>query len=403
MDVSAASEILAVDDEDALGISHGPAQANLVNGDSDHLTEGSKEETKAQCNIDSTLQAWNLVDFDSLKTELEKAAQSLGPYAEKTQESRVAVVEQTKEVRKRNKELLNRNPDIKDLLKGYQSFIDHLTSHNSILRSAFFQAFDPLSRAPDPYKKFQEFEHAIIDSETSRIDATYENERLQRVHTDLTRQATENQRQRDECRTAYQKLQDGQEAKEQEVEKAWRAVMEEKRGNWEAREQHLEHKISMQERLLSELKANYEVSQRLDEGDQAHGKSSQGVTTYTAELDLANSELERISSRLVDIEGRNEHLRQQLAEATSSVASSSRTDDKDSEERLRTDNIKLLRRLDDLQAEKAKEERRRLQSLEETRGTIKTLQQEQTVLHQKLKSREDYEIIQSELRALKVC
>ena len=401
MDLPVASEILANNDNDPLNYVSGELTRNLTNGDSKPAQDETSEDTDIHRNIDATLQAWNLVDLDSLKEELEKAAQALTPYAEKTQESRATVVEKTKEVRKRNKELLNSYPDIKDLLKGYQAFIDHLTSHNSILRSAFFQAYDPLSRAPDPYKRFQEFEHAIIDSETLRIDVTFENEKLQRAISDSSRQLAEAERQRDEARASLKKAQDALDLKVQEVEQSWKAVLEEKRDNWEAREQSLEHKIESQERLLGELKANYEVSQRLDQ-DEDESKVSQARATTAAELELAHSELERTSTRLLDVEVRNEQLRQQLAEATSSTQHADRAEDIESEERLREDNIKLLRRIDDLQAEKVREAERRSKDMQETRATIHKLQQEQDTLRQKLKKKEDYEVIQSELKALKV-
>ena len=401
MDVSVASEILASSGNEPTNHVQDGNLGTLTNGDGKQPQEESREESDIHRNIDATLQAWNLVDLDSLKEELEKAANSLTPYVEKTQESRAAVVEKTKEVRKRNKELLSSYPDIKDLLKGYQTFIDHLTSHNSILRSAFFQVYDPLSRAPDPYKRFQEFEGAIIDSETSRIDATFENERLQRGISDLTQQLAQAERQRDEVRELLERSQNTQDSKLEEVEKSWKAVLSEKKDNWEAREQSLENRIENQERLLGELKANYEVSQRLDEGED-RVKVSQAVATTAAELDLAHSELERANSRLVDVELRNEQLRQQLAEATSKVHHANKSEEHEGKERLRIDNMKLLRRVDDLQAERIREQRRQSRDLQETKAIIEKFQQEQEALRQKLKKREDYEIIQSELKALRV-
>ena len=401
MDVSAASEILASSDNELTNHVPPGNLGALTNGEGKQPQKDTRDESDIHRNMDATLQAWNLIDLDSLKEELEKAATSLTPYVEKTQESRTAVVEKTKEVRKRNKELLNNYPDIKDLLKGYQTFIDHLTSHNSILRSAFFQAYDPLSRAPDPYKRFQEFEHAILDSEASRIDATLENECLQREISDLTQQLAQVERQRDEVRELLRRSQDAQNSKVKEVEQSWKAVLDEKKDNWEARERSLEHKVENQERLLGELKANYEVSQRLDEsGDRE--KVSQAVATGAAELDLAHSEVERVNSRLVDIELRNEQLRQQLAEATSNVHHVNKSEEHEGEERLRVDNVKLLKRIDDLQAERIREQRKQSKNLQETKGVIQKLQQEQEALRLKLKKRGDYEMIQSELKALKV-
>lgn len=391
MDVSIESEVQDKELPDGI----------IVNGESKQSEEGAHDGSETHRKVDAALQAWNLVDLDSLKEELEKAATSLTPYAEKTQESRAAVVEKTKEVRKRHKELLNSHPEIKSLLKGYQTFIDHLTSHNSILRSAFFQAYDPLSRAPDPYKRFLEFEHAIIDSESSRIDATFENERLQRSISDLTQQLAERERQRDEVRELLKESQEAQHSKVQEVEKLWKAVLDEKKDNWEAREYTLESKVENQERLLNELKANYEVSQRLGDGESRDG-DNQAAATSAAELDLAHSELERASSRLVDLEVRNEQLRQQLVEATSHNHLANRAENNEEEERLRIDNMKLLRKVDEMQADRTREERKRSKHVQEYQGTMHKLQQEHEVLRQKLKKRDDYEMIQSELKALKV-
>ncbi len=59
-----------------------------------------------------------------------------------------------------------------------------------------------------------------------------------------------------------------------------------------------------QYRLLNEIKASYEVNQRLGRSDGADEGRSGQVTS--AELEMVHSDLERSCARLAEMEARNE-------------------------------------------------------------------------------------------------
>jgi homeobox protein cut-like len=92
-----------------------------------------------------------------------------------------------------------------------------------------------------------------------------------------------------------------------EIEASWTAVVEEKQENWEAKERSLEEKVENQERLLREIKASYEVSQRLGRAEDVDTGDFRTSAT-AAELEIVSSDLERTSLRLAEMETRNEQL-----------------------------------------------------------------------------------------------
>ena len=189
-------------------------------------------------------------------------------------------------------------------------------------------------------------------------------------------------------------------AKSKEVEASWRAVMDEKRDNWEAKERSLEEKIEGQDRLLNELKASFEVAQRLgrDQNGDDHGQA----TANAAELEIVNSDLERTSQRLAEVEDRNEQLRIELAEVSSSNPRQSAAEDDPTNMRLRSENSSLLRKIDAMRVEKDSETRRRDNRIRTLERDTQNLQRDREGLRDRLHSWRDYADIKRELDIFKV-
>ena len=101
--------------------------------------------------------------------------------------------------------------------------------------------------------------------------------------------------------------------------------MEEKKDNWEAKEELLEEKV--------------ERSENADTG-------RSNVTS--AELEIVNSDLERTSVRLAEVEAQNEQLRIELAQSASQVPSQPALvlEDDPGYMHMRSENSSLLRKLD---------------------------------------------------------
>lgn len=286
------------------------------------------------------------------------------------------------------------------MIAAYQNFIDLISTQSKTVQAAFFQVYSPLSEAPDPYPLLEASVDSLVTAEEIVPKLTAENERLQKTVASLTTQLDDSEKKLDEERTARTALEETRDAKIAEVEASWSAVLSEKQDNWDSKEKSLEEKVESQNRLLKELKASYEVSQRLGKGDETEGSSNSGATA--AELDIVHSELERTSHRLAAVEARNEQLRLELAQSASAQAQHVAVQDDPSFLRLQSENSSLLRKLENARFEKDSD-RTRLET--ETRSLereIKALKSEKEALREKVQRWGDYENVKQELEVLKV-
>ena len=185
------------------------------------------------------------------------------------------------------------------------------------------------------------------------------------------------------------------------METSWKAVVEEKKDNWEAKERSLEDKVESQERLLNELKASYEVAQRLGQGGDNENETRHNSAS-AAELEIVSSDLDRTSQRLAEVEARNEQLRVELAEASSSIQQKSTTDDDPNNARLRSENSTLLRRLDAIRLEKDSETRKRENRIRILEKNAQMLERDREGLRERVQSWRDYDEIKQELEIFKV-
>ena len=205
----------------------------------------------------------------------------------------------------------------------------------------------------------------------------------------------------EEERASKKSLEESRDSRIKEVETSWKAVVEEKKDNWEAKERSLEDKIESQERLLNELKASYEVSQRLGQGGDSENEARHSSAS-AAELEIVSSDLDRTSQRLAEVEARNEQLRVELAEASSSIQKKSSADDDPNTARLRSENSGLLRKLDNIRLEKDSETRKRETRIRVLEKNAQMLEREREGLRERVQSWRDYDEIKQELEIFKV-
>lgn len=217
----------------------------------------------------------------------------------------------------------------------------------------------------------------------------------------LTSQLEETEKRLEEERTARQKLEESQESKIREIESSWSAVLSEKTNNWEAKERSLEEKIENQDRLLKELKASLEVSQRLGREDE--GDSTRNAAT-AAELEIVTSELEKTSLRLAEVEARNEQLRLELAQAVSHPQTEQKfsVEDDPAYLRLQSENSLLLRKLDAARFDRDTERHEWESKLRQAERLNAKVTAEKEELRAKLEKCADYEEIKRELEVIKV-
>lgn len=345
--------------------------------------------------------AWRALDHTKLMGNLDTVASELVVQQKDSLIQRKDLAQKTKDFRKLDE--ASKLVQVKDLLKAYQSYIDVLTNHNKTINSAFMQAYSPLSEAPDPYPLLDASVDALITADEVMPKLQSDNEHLQKQVSKITGQLEESERQLEAERTKRQSFEGSQGTKIEEVETSWTAVLKEKEDNWAAKERSFEEKIENQDRLLKELKASYEVSQRLDKAG-GDGENAGQNNAVAAELEFASTELEKTTVRLAEIEARNEQLRVELAHTASQTHSSSRSmvvEEDPAYLRLRSENSSLLRRLDSARYEKDSQKSGLETKLRTVDREIQMLQADRDAMQSRLHKWSDYEEIRRELEMLR--
>lgn len=272
------------------------------------------------------------------------------------------------------------------------------------MSSAFFSVYSPLSEAPDPYPLLEASVDSLVTAEETVPRLVEENQTLQKTVTKLTTQLEDTEKRLSQERSTKESIEASRDAKIKEVESTWTAVLNEKQDNWEAKEHSLEEKVENQERLLKELKASYEVSQRL--GRSSDGEEGENVRSATAaELEIVSSELEKANVRLAEVEARNENLRLELAQSASHTRSDEATrpvEESPEYLQLQSENSSLLRKLESSRLEKDSEKRRLDSEARSVERDLTSLKSERDSLREKLQKWSDYENIKQELDVLKV-
>jgi homeobox protein cut-like len=285
--------------------------------------------------------------------------------------------------------------------KAYQTYIDLVTNQSKAIHSAFLQVYTPLSEAPDPYPLLEASIDSLVTAEETLPKVIEENQALHKTVNRLTSQLEETEKRVEQERASRQGLEESRDEKIKSVEASWTAVLSEKQDNWEAKEKSLEEKIENQDRLLKELKASYEVSQRLNRGEDADAESHRGATV--AELEIVSSELDRANMRLAEVEARNEQLRLELAQSSSKSDTKPKTaiEDDPTFLRLQSENSSMLRRLENARFEKDAEKRKWVGSIRTLEREVSNLKNDNDSLREKIHQWGDYENVKRELEVLK--
>ncbi|KAI0897689.1 CASP C terminal-domain-containing protein [Annulohypoxylon nitens] len=345
------------------------------------------------------ISAWRNIDLGSLMSDLDNTASDIVAFQRDSTVQRKDLAQKTKDFRKLDD--ATKLTEYKGLLKAYQTFIDLLTNHSKATNSAFLQVYSALENAPDPYPLLEASVDSMLVAEDTLPKLTEENQHLQSNVVKLTSQLEETESRLQSESANRKQLESNLESKVKEVEASWTAVVDEKKDNWEAKEKALEEKIESQERLINEIKASYEVNQRLKGSENADDEGRHGHVT-SAELEMVNSDLERTSARLAEVEARNEQLRLELAQSKSQVpAQAPVLEDDPGYIRMRSENSSLIRKLDSARVEKEAFKRdidTKLRGLEREVGLLK---EERDSLKTKVQKWNDYDDIKQELEVLK--
>ncbi|EME48046.1 hypothetical protein DOTSEDRAFT_69844 [Dothistroma septosporum NZE10] len=345
--------------------------------------------------------AWRSLDLTKLVSSLDTTAADMVIEQKDSLVHRKELAQKTKEFRKLDD--TGKLGEIKDLLKMYQGYIDLLSNQSKAVSAAFMRAYSPLSEAPDPYPLLEASIDSLVTADEVVPKLESENERLHKQVSTLNNELEETEKVLEEERGKRQSFEVSQDSRIKEVEESWSAVLKEKEDNWTSKERNLEEKIENQDRLLKELKANYEVSQRLEKSGEETSYVIRSSAT-AAELEIANSEMEKVTIRLAEVEARNEQLRLELAQYASQSNSSARStvvEDDPSFLRLRSENTSLLRKLDSARHDKDAARNSVESKLRGVERELQLLKADRDALRAKVERWSDYEEVRRELDMLR--
>lgn len=360
------------------------------------LVNGS-DAASSEHQFQKAISAWRSIGLSNLILDLDKTASEIVENQKDALVQRKDLAQKTKDFRKLEDQA--KLIEWKVLLKSYQTFIDLLTSHGKTTSTAFLHIYSTILDAPDPYPLLEASIDSLLVSEDTVPRLESENERLQRTVRNLSRDLELVEGQLQQEKTVRKELEESQHTSSKDIESSWQAVLDEKQDNWEAKEKAYEEKLETQERLFNELKASYEVAQRLD--PESSESTTTRVTASAAELEMVSSDLERTSQRLAEVQARNEQLRTDLAQVTSNMPRRVNIEDDPAYSRLRTDNSCLLRRLDAVNLEKDSETGKLDTKVKSLERDLRSSQQEREELQSRLMKWADYPEIKRELDIFK--
>ncbi|KFH63073.1 hypothetical protein MVEG_11110 [Podila verticillata NRRL 6337] len=352
----------------------------------------------------AAVSVWRTIQLPTIQQEMDTQSVELLEQQQHSLAGRKKLAELTREFKKVPDE--EKLQQFKLLLKAYQGEIDSITKREKATSQAFLNVYNTLGQAPDPAKLLQvAVDHTTKLEEISSLQA--ENVRLKEENASLTKQAT-NLRAMTSNTTKLQQRLTRLETKQEETiqekvkekEQAFREEWEEKIRSGREREHTLQRQLNQANDQLKALKHTNDSTQAsLVDHSQ---KYEEEVVAKLAELDIVLLDYERANSRISELEGQNEMLRDQLegnhgrSVDQERVASLEQT-----VENQDTELQNLTNTLDTLKSSSKKQ----LTQLERKISSLQREVQEKTeeieLTKRKLDQYKDYDTVKNELEVLK--
>ncbi|KAK3813555.1 MAG: CASP C terminal-domain-containing protein [Linnemannia elongata] len=347
---------------------------------------------------------WRGIQLPVIQQEMDTQSVELLEQQQQSLAGRKKLAELTREFKKvPDQEKLQQ---FKLLLRAYQGEIDAITKREKATAQAFLTVYNALGQAPDPAKLLQ-----VAADQTTKLEEISalqaENIRLKEENTSLNKQAA-NLRSMSSNTTKLQQRLTRLETKQEETiqekvrekEQAFREEWEEKIRTAKEREHDLQRQLNQAKDQLKTLKHTNDSTQAtLVDHSQ---KYEEEVVAKLAELDIVLLDYERANSRISELEGQNELLRDQLDNSQGRGIDSERAatleqtiENQDAElqnlttalENLKTSSKKQITTLERKTTALQREVQERTEEIETTK--------------RKLEQYKDYETVKSELEVLK--
>ncbi|KAF9171714.1 hypothetical protein BGX21_004724 [Mortierella sp. AD011] len=352
----------------------------------------------------AAVSVWRGIQLPSIQQEMDKQSVELLEQQQQSLAGRKRLAELTREFKKvPDQEKLQQ---FKLLLKAYQGEIDAITKREKATSQAFLSVYNALGQAPDPAKLLQ-----VAADQTTKLEEISalqtENIRLKEENVSLNKQAA-NLRSMSSNATKLQQRLTRLETKQEETiqervkekEQAFREEWEEKIRSAKETEHDLQRQLSQAKDQLRALKHTNDSTQAtLVDHSQ---KYEEEVVAKLAELDIVLLDYERANTRISELEGQNELLRNQMDSMQGGGAHNERTatleqtiENQDAE--LQT----LTTALENLKTSSKKQ----LAELERKRVSLQREVQEKSdeieAAKRKLEQYKDYDSVKNELEILK--
>ncbi|KAF9144854.1 hypothetical protein BGX30_011211 [Mortierella sp. GBA39] len=352
----------------------------------------------------AAVSVWRGIQLPVIQQEMDTQSVELLEQQQQSLAGRKKLAELTREFKKvPDQEKLQQ---FKLLLRAYQGEIDAITKREKATAQAFLAVYNALGQAPDPAKLLQ-----VAADQTTKLEEISalqaENIRLKEENTSLNKQAV-NLRSMSSNTTKLQQRLTRLETKQEETiqekvrekEQAFREEWEEKIRTAKEREHDLQRQLNQAKDQLKTLKHTNDSTQAtLVDHSQ---KYEEEVVAKLAELDIVLLDYERANSRISELEGQNELLRDQLDNSQGRGIDNERAatleqtiENQDAElqdlttalENLKTGSKKQITILERKTAALQREVQERTEEIEATK--------------RKLEQYKDYETVKSELEVLK--
>ncbi|KAI9496836.1 Golgi vesicle transport-related protein [Zychaea mexicana] len=360
-----------------------------------------------QSNFSSAIEFWRGVGLPTLQRQLDQQGLAIVENQKDGLMSRKKLAEQTREFKKMPDE--DKLQQFKSLLKGYQAEIDNITRRTKYSESSFLALYKVLADAPDPAPLFE----AAVDQSVNNVEletAKSENAKLRSELEEAQRQAQHVQsleKANQELQQKLSKLESLADEKRVEElgqrEEQMKQQYNEKIRSYKEREHDLQRQLNQALDQLTQLRHTHDDTQaQLLNHNQ---KYDEEVVGKLAELDIVMMDLERANAKIVELERKNDDLREEV-EATRSESKEKyviRDEGPDTAESQQQDAAisKLFKDIDTYKELLQSTETRLSKRIKELSNEVKSLTEEKEKLSKKLQGFDDYDEIKRELEIMK--
>ncbi|KAI8644803.1 CASP C terminal-domain-containing protein [Parasitella parasitica] len=359
----------------------------------------------------SAIHYWKGIQLSNLQKELDQQGLAIVEKQKDGLVSRKKLAEQTREFKKIPDE--DKLQKFKPLLKGYQAEIDNITKRTKYAENAFLTVYKLLADAPDPAPLFEiavDQTAKMVDNTSLQNENSYLKEQLQKANENIKRlEATEktNQELVQKVSSLEESLAERKSKDTSQMEQEMKDQYSDKIRQLKEREYDLQKQLNQALDQLTDLRQSHDDTQaQLIGHDQ---KYDEEVVGKLAELDIVTMDLERANGKIIQLEKKNDDLKEEntkLRESRDIVDSTLRFIHtyayyRNESTQHDAEVTKLIKDVDTYKDMLHKTETRLSKKIKELTNENKSLTEEKENLKKKMKNYEDYGEIKRELQIMK--